>query len=133
MVNGTRGTYGSGTTRFTAPLLWPSSCADLLKVITNSTFIWGVTGPREDLNTVVVLFTYRRRLSGGSRISQRRVLSAHSARENFRATPICALATPTLIKDAQLLILCIVLDVCQSTSIRSVSLVGKLKPESFCS
>ena len=44
------------------PLLWPSSCADLLKVITNSTFIWGVTGPREDLNTVVVLFTYRRRL-----------------------------------------------------------------------
>ena len=62
MVNGTRGTYGSGTTRFTAPLLWPSSCADLLKVITNSTFIWGVTGPREDLNTVVVLFTYRRRL-----------------------------------------------------------------------
>ena len=46
---------------------------------------------------------------------------AHSARENFRATPICALATPTLIKDAQLLILCIVLDRAQGLPIDQYS------------
>ena len=38
-------------------LLWSSSCADLLEVLTDSTSIWGVTGPREHLNTVVVLST----------------------------------------------------------------------------
>ena len=56
--------------------------------------------------------------SGGSRISQRRVLFA---REIFRATPICALATPTLIKDAQLLILRIVLDRAQGLPIDQYS------------
>ena len=49
VVSGTHGTCGSETTRFTAPLLWPSSCADFLKVLTNSTFIWRVIGPRENL------------------------------------------------------------------------------------
>ena len=45
----------------------------------------------------------------------------YCARENFRATPICALATPTLIKDAQLLILCIVLDRAQGLPIDQYS------------
>ena len=57
MVNGTLGTYGGGTTGISAaPLGWSSSCADLLKMVTNSTLIWGVTGPRENFNTVMVLF-----------------------------------------------------------------------------
>ena len=57
VVNGTFDTDGGGVTMVSALLLWSSSCADLLEVLTDSTSIWGVTGPREHLNIVVVLST----------------------------------------------------------------------------
>ena len=50
VVNGTFDIDGGGATMVSA-LLW-SSCADLME---ESISIWGVTGPRERLNTMVVI------------------------------------------------------------------------------
>ena len=55
VVNSTPGTYSGRATQLSPHLFWSSSCTDFLKMLTNSAIIW--TGPREGLDTVVVLFT----------------------------------------------------------------------------